>query len=90
MNKLMEKQTFINEMTCNFNLREPKAKKPTNIYFIVCIEGLLALLCKSESKQRKDTQTDALSLYPRSYQCSCSCLHLLKGFERQSIRFKIS
>jgi len=35
----MEKQTFINEMTCNFNLREPKAKKPTNIYFIVCIEG---------------------------------------------------
>lgn len=35
----MGKQTFINEMTCNFNLREPKAKKPTNIYFIVCIEG---------------------------------------------------
>lgn len=35
----MGKQTFINEMTCNFNLREPKGKKPTNIYFIVCIEG---------------------------------------------------
>lgn len=35
----MEKQTFINELTCKFNLREPKAKKPTNIYFIVCIEG---------------------------------------------------
>ena len=35
----MEEQTFINEMTCNFNLREPKAKKPTNIYFVVCLEG---------------------------------------------------
>ena len=35
----MEKQTFIQEMSCNFNLREPKAHKPTNIYFVVCIEG---------------------------------------------------
>lgn len=35
----MEKQTFINELTCNFNLREPKAKKPTNIYLVVNIEG---------------------------------------------------
>ncbi|MBE6276018.1 MAG: integrase [Bacteroides sp.] len=35
----MENQIFVNEFTCNFNLREPKAKKPTNIYFIVCIEG---------------------------------------------------
>ena len=35
----MEKQTFANEMTCNFNLREPKAKKPTNIYLVVSIEG---------------------------------------------------
>ena len=35
----MEKQSFINEMTSNFNLREPKSKKATNIYFIVCIEG---------------------------------------------------
>lgn len=35
----MGNQIFVNEITCNFNLREPKAKKPTNIYFIVCIEG---------------------------------------------------
>ena len=35
----MENQIFVNEITCNFNLREPRAKKPTNIYFIVCIEG---------------------------------------------------
>lgn len=35
----MGKQIFVNEMTCNFNLREPKAKKPTNIYFIVSIGG---------------------------------------------------
>lgn len=35
----MEKQSFINEMTCNFNLREPKGKKPTNIYLVVRIEG---------------------------------------------------
>lgn len=35
----MEKQIFINEMTCNFNLRDPKAKKPTNVYFVVYING---------------------------------------------------
>ena len=35
----MEKQFFIHEMTCNFNLREPKGSKPTNVYFVVCIEG---------------------------------------------------
>ena len=35
----MEKQAFVNEMTCHFNLREPKAKKPTNIYLVVSIEG---------------------------------------------------
>lgn len=35
----MEKQIFIHEMTCNFNLREPKTNKPTNIYFVVCIDG---------------------------------------------------
>ena len=26
-------------MTCNFNLREPKANKPTNLYFVVSING---------------------------------------------------
>ena len=35
----MEKQTFINEMTCHFNLREPKSQRPTNIYCIVSIDG---------------------------------------------------
>lgn len=35
----MEKQIFINEMTCHFNLREPKSSRPTNIYCIVCIDG---------------------------------------------------
>lgn len=35
----MEKQTFINEMTCHFNLREPKSQRPTNIYCIICIDG---------------------------------------------------
>ena len=35
----MEKQAFVNEMTCHFNLREPKAKKPTNIYLVISIEG---------------------------------------------------
>ena len=35
----MVKQTFINEMTCHFNLREPKSQRPTNIYCIVSIDG---------------------------------------------------
>ena len=35
----MEKQIFVNEITCHFNLREPKSPKPTCIYFIVCIDG---------------------------------------------------
>lgn len=34
----MEKQTFINEMTCHFNLREPNSQRPTNIYCIICID----------------------------------------------------
>ena len=35
----MGKQIFVNEITCHFNLREPKSPKPTYIYFIVCIDG---------------------------------------------------
>lgn len=35
----MEKQTFFGEIKGHFNLREPKGNKPTNIYFVVCIDG---------------------------------------------------
>lgn len=35
----MEKQTFANEMTCHFNLREPRSQRPTNIYCIICVDG---------------------------------------------------
>lgn len=30
---------FINEMQARFNLRQPKANKPTNIYLVVRING---------------------------------------------------
>ena len=35
----MEKQTFANEITCHFNLREPRSQRPTNIYCIICVDG---------------------------------------------------
>lgn len=35
----MEKQIFVHEMKATFNLREPKGKKPTNIYFVVRVDG---------------------------------------------------
>ena len=35
----MEQQVFINEMQARFNLRQPKANKPTNIYLVVSING---------------------------------------------------
>lgn len=30
---------FINEIGCNFNLRKPKSKKPTNIYFVARVKN---------------------------------------------------
>ncbi len=33
------KQLFINELRCNFNLRQRKTNKPTNIYLVVRIDG---------------------------------------------------
>jgi len=35
----MERQVFINQMQCNFNLRQPKANKPTNIYLVVYLNN---------------------------------------------------
>lgn len=35
----MTGQVFVNEVKCNFNLREPKADKPTNIYLVVSINN---------------------------------------------------
>ena len=35
----MGRQIFINQMQCNFNLREPKANKPTNIYLVVYLNN---------------------------------------------------
>ena len=35
----MGKQIFINQMQCNFNLRQPKANKPTNIYLVVYLNN---------------------------------------------------
>lgn len=35
----MAGQIFINEVRCNFNLREPKADKPTNIYLVASINN---------------------------------------------------
>lgn len=34
----MERQVFVKEIQATFNLREPKGKKPTNIYFVIRIE----------------------------------------------------
>lgn len=39
----MEGQIFFNEVKASFNLREPKANKPTNIY----------LVCRIDKKQVK-------------------------------------
>lgn len=33
-NEDKERQIFINEMQTTFNLRQPKANKPTNIYLV--------------------------------------------------------
>lgn len=35
----MAGQIFINEVRCNFNLREPKVDKPTNIYLVASINN---------------------------------------------------
>lgn len=35
----MNKQVFINEIKASFNLREPKAGKPTNIYLVIRLAG---------------------------------------------------
>ena len=35
----MGRQIFINQMKCNFNLRQPKANKPTNIYLVVYLNN---------------------------------------------------
>lgn len=35
----MTGQMFINEIRCNFNLREPKKDKPTNIYLVTSINN---------------------------------------------------
>ena len=35
----MGRQIFINQMRCNFNLRQPKANKPTNIYLVVYLNN---------------------------------------------------
>ncbi|WP_418543547.1 tyrosine-type recombinase/integrase [Parabacteroides goldsteinii] len=36
---MMERQIFINEVKATFNLREPKANKPTNIYLVCRVQG---------------------------------------------------
>ena len=35
----MQKQLFFNELKAQFNLREPKEQKPTNIYMVVFLDG---------------------------------------------------
>lgn len=35
----MERQVFINEMQATFNLRQPKASKPTNVYLVCRVQG---------------------------------------------------
>lgn len=35
----MEKQIFVQEIRGNFNLRGRKTERPTNIYFVLCIDG---------------------------------------------------
>ena len=35
----MGRQIFINQMQCNFNLRQPKANKPTNLYLVVYLNN---------------------------------------------------
>ena len=35
----MSKQQFIQELTLNFNLRQPKSDKPTSIFAVVYIKG---------------------------------------------------
>ena len=44
----MAGQIFINEVRCNFNLREPKADKPTNIYLVASIS-----LCKCTANRTR-------------------------------------
>ena len=36
----MEQQLFVNEISCNFNLRKPKiVNKPTNVYCVIYVGG---------------------------------------------------
>lgn len=35
----MNAQFFINEIGCNFNLRNPKSEKPTNVYFVARVRN---------------------------------------------------
>lgn len=35
----MNAQFFINEIGCNFNLRNPKSEKPTNVYFVARVRS---------------------------------------------------
>ena len=35
----MGQQIFINEMSATFNLRKPKANKPTNVYLVCRVQG---------------------------------------------------
>lgn len=34
----MDAQVFINEISCNFTLRQPKSEKPTNVYFVTRVQ----------------------------------------------------
>ena len=35
----MKRQIFITQMQCNFNLRQPKTNRPTNIYLVVYLNN---------------------------------------------------
>lgn len=35
----MEKQTFVNEITAHFNLRERNTERPTNLYMVINVDG---------------------------------------------------
>ena len=37
--KTMEKQTFVNEITAHFNLRERNTERPTNLYMVINVDG---------------------------------------------------
>ena len=53
----MAGQFFFNELQARFNLREPKANKPTNIYLVCRISGKQVKLATRSEEHTSELQS---------------------------------